>query len=123
MPQNWYLIFSFALIESFVVAILLTALMRDVRGFRWFQTLSTNITDFFQLITQLGHATWMLALIASVTLLFLLLARRYRNLRHGDKFSRLAQQCVFVLVSVSGAGLCAVCLKYLIGRARPSQFA
>ena len=28
MPQNWYLIFSFALIESFVIAILLTALMR-----------------------------------------------------------------------------------------------
>ncbi len=30
MPQNWYLIFSFALIESFVIAILLTALMRVV---------------------------------------------------------------------------------------------
>lgn len=30
MIQNWYLIFSYALVESFIVAILLTALMRRV---------------------------------------------------------------------------------------------
>ena len=105
------------------VLLLSTALMLDVRVFLWSQTLTINIIDSFQLITQLGHATWMLALITSVTLLFFQLARRYRNRRHGDTFSRLAQQCVFVLVSVSGAGLFAVCLKYLIGRVRPSQFA
>ena len=34
MSQNWYLIFSFALLESFIVAICLTALMR-VLALRW----------------------------------------------------------------------------------------
>ena len=105
------------------VLLLSATLMLDVRVFLWSQTLSTNIIDFFQLITQVGHAAWMLALIASVTLLFLLLARRYRKLKRGDTFNKFAQKCVFVLVSVAGAGLCGVCLKYLIGRARPSQFA
>ena len=34
MSQNWYLIFGFALLESFIIAICLTALMR-VLALRW----------------------------------------------------------------------------------------
>ena len=98
------------------------AMMQDVRVFLWSRTLSADKVNFFQAFTQIGHSTWMLVLSSGVAVSFFLFARIYRNSQYRDTFTEIGQKGVFVFVSIAGAGLIAVMLKYLIGRARPFYF-
>ena len=102
--------------------ILSLALTQDARVFLWSQTLDRDTVAFFQRITQVGHANWMLGSTLLVTITFFFLAKANRNQDHRDKFRQLTHKSGFVFLSITGAGVIAVLLKYLIGRARPSQF-
>lgn len=103
--------------------ILPVALIFDPRVFIWARTFSATEIEFFQIVTKIGHATWMLTLLGCGAVGFYLLSRYFRDRKFTDLFGDLAQKAAFVFVSVAGAGLIASTLKYLIGRARPMHFA
>ncbi len=105
-----------------LLVLLLLAVMQDERVLLWSQALDDATVGFFQAITQAGHSSWMLGVTILVTLVFISLARAHPSPEYRNRFRRLTQSSAFVLVSIAGAGVIATLLKYLIGRARPSQF-
>jgi undecaprenyl-diphosphatase len=105
-----------------LLLVLALAVTQDKRVLLWSRTLDDATVNFFQAITQIGHATWMLGATLLVTLVFYVLARTHHGQEHRNRFQRLTHSSTFVFVSLAGAGIIATLLKYLVGRARPSQF-
>ena len=98
------------------------ALTWDGQIFVWSQTLGRDTDHFFQTLTLVGHATWMLVLTAGVALTLFVAAKLLQQHKFHTQMGDLAQKFTFVFVSIAGVGAITAGAKYLIGRARPTHF-
>jgi undecaprenyl-diphosphatase len=115
----------FTLCEQAVLALSLLAigfLLIDPFMLERAGRLSDSACDFFKFITDLGRSHWMLFPTAAILVFAIVMRRRHLGFRNAAGYGLMIGATGFAFVSIAGAGLVAVLLKNILGRARPKLF-
>lgn len=105
-----------------VIATLQMAVIFDEASVAWATDLPDWVRDFFETLTHLGLADWILYPAGAALLVFF-----FADWRGGDRLLRaawaeMAALVGYVFVAIGGAGLVTNMLKPIIGRNRPKGF-
>lgn len=89
---------------------------------QWVRTLPPAVIAPFHIITRLGNSDWILIPALTIVILAVLLALVPQLSANRDRLRRMSAVAGFYFVAVAGAGLAAVIVKRIVGRARPIHF-
>ena len=115
----------FTFCEQAVFAVSLLAigfLLIDPFMYERAQTLSSSARNFFRFATDLGKSNWMLIPTASIVIFAAVMRRQHLGLRNRAGYEMMIASAGYAFVAIAGAGLIALLLKGILGRARPKLF-
>ncbi|MGQ7791632.1 phosphatase PAP2 family protein [Faunimonas sp. B44] len=105
-----------------LTVLILTAILLDPWVVAWHATLPVPLRRFFQSVTRLGEANWILILSGAVFLAALLRDASLPRARLRVRRAVRAAAAGYLFLAVASSGLLVLVLKYLLGRARPRMF-